>query len=132
MGSVSWIIIFTQENVQNHWLHKILKKPYWHCMCMRRIGDYVYYANPTVSNIDTKIFDIYSADKFLADLGKKKNTKILRFNYKFDFNNRIFTLWNIAPTCVTAVKMFLGIKSFAITPYQLYKDLIKRGAIVLN
>ncbi len=124
---VTWYIVFTDYNVQTHLIHKILRKPFYHCYCFRQIGDHIHYNNPTTSNIDTKIYQ-----KINAEILKQPNTKILKIKYRFDIKNRIFNIYNIAPTCVSVVKMFLGIRCRAITPYQLYKYLLKCGAFHLT
>lgn len=36
---------------------------------------------------------------------------------------------NCIPSCVTLIKVTLGIKSWAVSPYGLYKDLLKAGAL---
>jgi len=129
---VTWYIVFTDYNVQTHLIHKILRKPFYHCYCFRQIGDHIHYNNPTTSNIDTKIYQKISAKKLAQEILKQPNTKILKIKYRFDIKNRIFNIYNIAPTCVSVVKMFLGIRCRAITPYQLYKYLLKCGAFHLT
>tara|TARA_A200000159_G_scaffold59245_1_gene54776 strand:- start:1156 stop:1566 length:411 start_codon:yes stop_codon:yes gene_type:complete len=129
---IEWYIIFTDQEVGPHWLHFLLKKGFYHCYLFRQIGDYVYYANPRLSNIDTKIYQGMSIDQLADDLRSQPNTKILKFKYPFDFNNQMFNTWNLVPTCVSVVKMFLGIRARAQTPYQLYKHLLKKGAVPFN
>lgn len=129
---VTWYIVFTDYNVQTHLIHKILRKPFYHCYCFRQIGDHIHYNNPTTSNIDTKIYQKINANKLAQEILKQPNTKILKIKYRFDIKNRIFNIYNIAPTCVSVVKMFLGIRCRAITPYQLYKYLLKCGAFHLT
>lgn len=129
---IEWYIVFTDCEVDPHWLHLLLKKEFYHCYLFRQIGDYIYYANPTTSNIDTKIYQGMSIDQLANDLKNQPNTKILKFKYPFDFNNQMFNTWNLVPTCVSVVKMFLGIRAKAQTPYQLYKHLLRKGAILFN
>ncbi|TXH55978.1 MAG: hypothetical protein E6Q97_07555 [Desulfurellales bacterium] len=40
--------------------------------------------------------------------------------------------WLTLPNCVGVVKAMLGIKSLAVTPYQLYRDLLNYGAVELR
>ena len=132
LDKVEWYIVFTEHDVDKHWVHKFLKGGFYHCYCFRQIGDQIYVGDPTIANIDTKIIQGISIEQYADSLNKQKTTKILKFKYPFDFNNRMFNLWNLAPTCVTAVKMFLGVTCKAQTPYQLYYALIRKGAIPFN
>jgi hypothetical protein len=129
---VTWYVVFTKQDVNRHLIHRILRKPFYHCYCFRQIGDHIYYANPTTSNIDTKIYQEVSAEELAQEISRQSNTKILKFKYRFDIKNKIFNIYNMAPTCVSAVKMFLGISAKAQTPYQLYKHLLKLGAKLLT
>lgn len=127
-GKTAWYVVFSSNDVKPHWLHRFMKKPFLHCYCFRQIGDFIYWANPTTSNIDTKIFLEIDASVFAHSLKFVPNTRVLTFYSDLDFSNKIFNLWNIAPTCVSVVKMFLGISCRAQTPYQLFKHLLKLGA----
>ena len=128
---VTWYVVFTDEDVDHHWVHRFIKPGFRHCYCFRQIGDYIYYANPTTSNIDSKVFKDMTSEDLAQYTLLAPNTKVLKFKYPFDINNRMFSIWNIAPTCVSVVKMFLGITATAVTPYQLYKQLLTKGAQAL-
>lgn len=132
LNEVTWYIVFTDENVSKHWLHPVLKKEFHHCYCFRQIGDMVYMAEPTTANIDSRIYKDISARQLAIQFSRREATRVLKFKYEFDFNNKMFNLWNLVPTCVSVVKMFLGIKAKAQTPYQLYKHLLKQGATPFN
>ena len=129
---VTWYIVFTDLDVEPHWVHRFLKKGFYHCYCFRQIGDYIYYANPTTSNIDTKNYQGTSIADLVGELSAKADEplKVLKFKYPFDFKNRMFNTWNLVPTCVNVVKMFLGIRARAQTPYQLYKYLKSRKDVI--
>ena len=125
---VTWYVVFTDEEVSPHLIHRVLQKPFYHCYCFRQIGDHVYVVNPTISNVDSQIYEFTHASQLAQEISRNPDTKILKFKYKFDNSNRVFNITNMWPTCVSVVKMFLGIRSRAVTPYQLYKYLLKRGA----
>lgn len=129
---VTWYVVFTTRDVNRHPINRLLRKPFYHCYCFRQIGDHIYYANPTTSNIDTKIYEKVDAEELAQGISRFTNTKVLKFRYRFDIKNRMFNIFNMVPTCVSAVKMFLGISCRAVTPYQLYKYLLKRGAFHLT
>lgn len=129
---ITWYIVFTDYDVAPHPIHRLLQKPFLHCYCFRQIGDHIFFSNPTTSNIDTKVYQQVDAEELSQEILRKPNTKILKFKYRFDIKNKMFNIWNMAPTCVSVVKMFLGVRSRAVTPYQLYKHLLKRGAFHLT
>ena len=131
MADIVWYIVFTDEDVGPHWIHRVLKKGFFHCYCFRKIGDYIYYANPTTSNIDSRIYEKVVIGDLISEIKKFPNSNILEFKYPFDINNKMFNIWNLAPTCVNIVKMFLGVSVRAQTPYQLYKQLLAKGAQTL-
>lgn len=123
-----WYIVFTARDVLPKWFHRFMKKPFLHCYCFRQIDEYIYWANPTTANIDTKIILGVDASGFAHALKFVPDTKVLTFYSDLDLSNKIFNFGNVLPTCVNVVKMFLGISCMAQTPYQLYRYLIKRGA----
>lgn len=132
LNETEWYIVFTDFDTEPHWVQKVLKKGFYHCYCFRKIGDSIFLIDPSVANVDSKIYQGYSMDQLAEKLRGYPNTKVLKFKYEFDFKNRIFNTWNLAPTCVNIVKMFLGVTARAQTPYQLYLHLLKKGAIPFN
>jgi hypothetical protein len=131
-NSTTWYIVFTDDDVAPHWIHRFIRKGFQHCACFRTVegefGDMIYLANPTTANIHSGIIEEKHGEALALDLVQRSGTKVLRFKTSLDFSNRILTIWNMVPTCVSVVKMFLGIRARAQTPYQLYKHLIKLGA----
>ena len=33
MADIVWYIVFTEEDVGPHWIHRVLKKGFFHCYC---------------------------------------------------------------------------------------------------
>ena len=134
MGSVNqtWYILFSPNHVKPHWVHQFLNKKFLHCYCFRTCTrskpTAVYVADPRTSHISAEVLHRTNAYSLATLLSVLPNTTILKFTSPLDFENKLFTIWNMAPTCVTVVKMFLGITAKAQTPYQLYKHLLKLGA----
>jgi len=120
---ITYYIVFTDINVEPHWVHRFIRKGFKHCFCFYEIEGERFCLNTTTANINYHLG---------VDAAFFKNSTVLKFKYKFDFNNKIFYFWNMLPTCVSITKMVLGIRSRAITPYQLYKYLIKQGAFYLK
>lgn len=46
---------------------------------------------------------------------------------RIDTERNIWNITNSLPSCVSVVKVMTGFNSYAITPYGLYKDLLRRG-----
>lgn len=128
----TWYIVFSDYEVTKHWSHFFMKEGFRHCYCFRQIGDYIYWVDPTTSNIDSAIIvgDVTTTIKTILDY--KRPSIVVAFTKTFDFDNKMFRLRNMLPTCVNVVKMFIGINSTAQTPYQLYKDLLYKGAQKIN
>jgi uncharacterized protein YjaG (DUF416 family) len=128
-----WYVVFSAHNVRPTKIHTFLKYPFYHCYCFRQIGDYVYFADHTKANINTAIYQDVTANELAHILiNENDNLVILRIKIPIDFSNKNFNIWNMLPTCVSTVKMFLGITNKAVTPYQLYRHLLKRGAKLIN
>ena len=131
-NKTTWYIVFTTQDVKPHWFHWFMRKDFLHCYCFRAIRgsrqNLIYWANPTTANIDSKIFERTRASLLAKHLATAPNTKVLAFETALDLSNKILTIWNMVPTCVSVVKMFLGIRAQAQTPYQLYKHLLSLGA----
>lgn len=134
MGSIeetTWHIGFTNHGVEPHWVHFFISRKFTHCYCYRDFSDQtpaVYVVEPTTTYIRPEILGNITAEQVTQLIKNTPTTTILKFTSPLDFENKLFTIWNMAPTCVTVVKMFLGITAKAQTPYQLYKHLLKLGA----
>lgn len=128
MEEIDWYIVFTNYEVQNRWVKYFFKFPFFHCYCFRQIGNSIFYANCNESYIETWVYESLQATSLVNYLLEKPNTKILKYRF-VDNKIKMFNVYNMFPTCVTNVKSFLGVRSKAITPYQLYKALLAKGAI---
>mgnify|MGYP005704260311 CR=1 FL=1 len=130
---IIWYVVFTSKDVKPHKCQMFLKKNFYHCFCFRQIDDVVYYIDPTTADISSSVYIDTSAYELAKDfaLKNKKFYKVLQIEKEYDFNNRICSLRNMIPNCVNVVKMFIGLKSWSQTPYQLYKHLLRNNARIL-
>lgn len=126
-----WYIVFEAADTDYHWVQKLIKYPFYHCYCFREITPYVLETNTSLANIDHKIYEVITAKNLALMYSMKKDTIVLQYKAKLDFNNRINHIGNLWPTCVNVTKMCLGFTSFSYTPYALYKKLLARGAIII-
>jgi len=125
---ITWYIGFNADYKSKYKIHEYLRSPFHHCYCFREISPHTYYANPTFCNIDTKIYSYRKATPMAEYYASQPDTIILEYTSDLDLKIKMWHLGNVMPTCVSVVKMFLGINNFCLTPYSLYKWLLKNGA----
>ena len=133
MGSIAitWYVLFTSNYVTPRWFHFFMKKKFLHCSCFKDMpyeNPVVYMVDPNTAFIRPEVLSVVNSERMATNLSGCPNTTILKYTSTLDFENKLFTIWNMAPTCVTVVKMYLGITAKAQTPHQLYKHLLKLGA----
>ena len=130
---IVWYVVFTSKDVKTSIHQKFLKKNFYHCFCFRQIDDVVYYVDPTTADISSSVYVETSAYELAKDfaLKHKKDYKVLQIEKEYDFNSKICSLRNALPNCVNVVKMFIGLKTWSQTPYQLYKHLLRNNAKIL-
>ena len=112
------VIYFEFTSKDRYWWCRFLKKGFWHVdMYIEKTG-YFIRVEPTLANINIEmVFDL------------PKNSTILKFEKELDLKNKMFNLGNAIPTCVSVAKMLAGVRATSLTPYQLYRYLLKNGAI---
>lgn len=123
------LIVFTDHNVAKKWWQVFLKKPFYHCLLVRWIGNDTWLKiDPNTANMVCEIVDT----KEVKDIIKQKNAVIVENNLGVDITNKMFNVGNILPTCVSIIKMVIGVNALVVTPYQLYRYLLNRGAKEIN
>ena len=107
-----------------------------HCGVMMQFGCDVLQVDSDHQGVwFNKMFDKEVAGGFIdAELlaqayEREKGYKVLRYVAS---SRGVFHCGNLPPTCVTMVKSIIGRSSWEITPYQLYKGLIKDGAVEIH
>lgn len=118
-----WLLCFYDGETPTWW-QKILKPGFRHvCACcyFADIGMWVYY-NPTRRGTEIQVA---RPDDFAGRWAQlaRDCAAILRFPSQADRNATPLSWW-----CVGAMKALLGIRSGALSPYQLYRDLRAHGA----
>lgn len=141
-------VVFTMDATQPKWWQPFLKKPFYHVLIIHTwfdgIKHWVEFEDPIVPRFcfgkvkrrDRKIFEVtywWSFLKKYYDLSTVKangiTPRIVEMKIKLDKYNSLHKLWMRIPLCTSYVKSRLGVASFAITPYQLYRTLRKRGGV---
>lgn len=103
------------------WFLKFLHKGFKHCFLVLEDNGYFFIVDPLASKIELMTFHILS-NSFFAEF-ENCGMKVV----KVSINKNISSSWKFGIfTCVEVVKRILGISSVKIiTPYQLYKHLLK-------
>ena len=109
---------------KTYWWTRFLKKGFYHCFLVMGDGKRWILIDPVRSRTDLVIFKGNRGFELLKERGY--NTLELP-DFMIDSTPKEEGHIFIPFTCVETVKHFLGINSWLIiTPYQLYKYLIKR------
>lgn len=102
---------------------------YHHCFAFCDLGEGMIMVDPNLHTLKMTGYDCsaHFMAKYLAEEGAvvvscEFKTKLVGWK----------ALTNISPTCVTAVKIATGFYSSAITPYGLFKDLLRNGGEVVT
>lgn len=128
MEVITWYVVFCARTENNFLLRPFLEDGFKHCLCFRQLGDNIIQTDPTGYNINTSTFKWDSALQYAYHLERNPNYRVLRFKYSVADIKKSFNVGNILPTCVTIVKMTIGLRSLCVTPYQLYKESKRLGA----
>lgn len=113
-----WVVF---SPVTTLWYLKFLRRGFKHCFVILEDNGYFFIVDPLSSKIELMTFHILG-DMFIKEF-EKLDMKVV----KVFINDNVATSWKFGIfTCVEVVKRILGISSIrVITPYQLYKYLLK-------
>ncbi len=113
-------------------------KMFWHVGVLMQAGCDVIRvdSNSEGVNID-KYFDElvpggYVSVEDVAVSFAEKGMLVVKFEVTAGSKKSIMHISNLIPTCVTVVKTVIGRPSWEITPYQLYKGLLRDGGIEIT
>ena len=112
----TYYIVFTSSN---HWLFKWCKEGFQHVRAFKPYANVLISINPQISHVDVQLYentvsieDIVGQPCTIVEYCTKINP--VQINSSLGYN-----------TCIDTVKRLLGIRGIILTPYQLYKRLIK-------
>lgn len=134
MIAKEFYFVFTPDVRIAHPVMRFLKGGFKHVFVMFQTGDRVGFINTDDSEISVEFLEgswdaEYCARTFIEQLNwsivKWQNTNVVK-------KPKIRHTGNWIPSCVSVSKMFGGINSFAVTPYGLYKYLLKTGGSKLS
>lgn len=116
-----WYVCF-KDVPRKHWVQRVLKQNFQHCYAFKESpgGQFYIIAEPMRSHLDVDIIPITS-DNYTKLTDCYKFVKVI-VEYDLSKDRGGICRYN----CVEVVKSLIGVKSFwTVTPYQLYKRLLK-------
>lgn len=116
MDKEYWLIFKHSE----HWSQTFLKKGFGHCYVVTRDKFEWYVLDPKSYGINVQILG-YPLSDDVPRILKNRGHKVIKLIIK-NTDKQYFRLPRFV-TCITLVKYFMCIKVFALTPYQLFKQL---------
>jgi len=120
-----YVVFDTRRGARMFW-HLFTRKGFDHVFLLSELKNgMTLVIKPTPS--ECLIEEWACTTEFAATYLKDDVVSILKYEANFS-SLKVYTPRGII-SCVTAVKYFLGIKAGCLTPYGLYKQLIKLGAI---
>lgn len=111
-------------------LHR--EERFHHCGLFMQFGSDVLRVDSSVQGVGfEKFFDkdglFVDAEVFAENLVQVEGMTVVRYKVSEESKKCILHPSNSVPTCVTIVKTIIGRASWEITPYQLYKGLLRDG-----
>lgn len=135
-----WYFAFCENETPiprwQQWFVRNDPKHLQHVYAFTQVGDYVLFVEPSRTRIDFVIkypneeFPKMCAMEMAYELYQAGHV-VIRHNYRPSISG-VKSIFNWIPTCVTVVKCATGFASFAWTPLDLLKDLLRSGGEVIN
>lgn len=129
--SRKFYLVFTAGDDQRWWLRPFTRPSHRHVAVYMQMGKDVARVDPQMEGWTVDL--LYSKDQSplrVEDVAwalAAKGYLVLPYESKGFSRQRVAGLGTMLPTCVSAVKMVIGRKSFEFTPYQLAKGIRKEG-----
>lgn len=122
-----WLIFFLEPDGPAWWA-RVLRPGFRHLCAVSRYdsADRWLYFHPARTGTSIQIFTDEQIKVVITDL-LARSSVVLRVASRQERRNAPAMVF-----CVAEIKALLGIRSRALTPYRLYRDLIARGAEIVH
>ena len=145
MSNQQSFAVFTMDATTKRWWQRWIKKPFWHVVLVhawvQNDRHYIRIVDPIVeiskclvtirSNSIHEVVHWYSYLRTYRELCMQRSggipPKVLKLNIFLDKYNCVHKLLSRMPLCTTYIARRLKVASYAITPFQVYKVLRKKG-----
>lgn len=127
--SQTWYVIFDRSTGTRKWWSWFLHRDFQHVHVVRECGDSTLMINSFLHCMAAKEYpcDIFN---FMQQELAQDPTAVLMITVHYGAHYKPMPLDLL--TCVSVVKRLLCIRSRAITPMQLYRELLRAGATVVK
>ena len=125
-GSDWYVFFFDADRSRRAWGHVCCRQGFGHCLAIRyspKFGHWII-TDWNAYHLDIKILDREETELVFAQL--IFGATCLRFKPRRPAGGSVKS---VLLYCVPALKHLLGVKTWAVTPYQLYCYLIENGGI---
>jgi hypothetical protein len=141
--------VFTMDATATKWWQRYLKKPFWHVLIIHaevengkhfvKIEDPVVdFKNWSVKPRQSEPIEVVHWYSFIRDYryfcmrnNQNMPPKVVKIKIVLDKYNCLHKILLKLPFCTTYVAKMFGIATYAITPFQLYQILKRKGCIDL-
>jgi len=131
LPSKVWYLVFTPNRNRLPWWQKVFVSKhdnvFQHVSIVGPCGDSTIFLDPTPTHIDISYVNEPYPVKELIDIRYPYNTTV-RFSHVPETAR---SLQNAIPSCVSFVKATMGLRCRSVTPYGLFKHVIKNGGEVI-
>ncbi len=117
-----FFLVFTEGD---YWTSHLLKRGFEHVYVVFCDGFNWIMMSPMSNRLDVRVVSL-GADAFYPRLIKKAHPRHTVLGVKVADNSRgyVFRKFGFI-SCVSVIKYMLGVRGFAFTPYQLFREIIK-------
>ena len=133
----TWYIVFHKSFAVPfwQWLYMLATpKEFGHMFCFSQIGPMVLFIDPTHSAVHISIkYDVEDinnpvyAEDYAQAFADNEGWTVIKVTHDPWNELNIRHLMNFIPSCVTLIKIVIGLPAPVLTPYAYYKFLIKSG-----
>lgn len=127
--SQTWYVVFDTSTSGNWWT-RLLKKEFRHVLLWREIEGGCICINPLAHVFAVQYYANAKLDDMIRQELEQGCTAILSQTVHY---SSFYHIQPIEPfTCVTVAKRMLGIRKRIITPFALYREMVKMGATIIK
>jgi hypothetical protein len=121
-----WYVIFRSYQGNSSFLRKFLKVGFGHVSVIKKSGNMLIIIDPLTTGVAIDVIRPTSINQIFINI--PSDMKVLHITLPTQNKLIITHFANYLPSCVTCAKALLGVRSWSLTPYGLYKNLQKLGA----
>jgi len=123
-----WLVVFLDTENAPRWWHRFVRPGFRHCLAFGFDGRCWLQVDCLLNLLDVRSFAVAEMTLVLEILASHQ-AKILAVRRAAPVSRPVPR----GPVyCVSAVKHLLGTRSHGLTPWQLYRSLLRQGAVAID